>query len=61
VNNSVCDLARASTLAVHVFDKDGLFLFAVGQLDIMVQRFKDRYFAEAFPGENSANAPGASV
>jgi phage terminase large subunit-like protein len=52
MENSVCDLSRAATLAMEVFDKDGLFLFAVGQLDFMVQRFKDRYYAEEFPGDN---------
>jgi hypothetical protein len=52
MENSVCDLSRAATLAMEVFDKDGLFLFAVGQLDFMVQRFTDRYYAEEFPGEN---------
>jgi hypothetical protein len=52
MENSVCDLSRAAMLAMEVFDKDGLFLFAVGQLDFMVQRFKDRYYAEEFPGEN---------
>ena len=52
MENSVCDLSRAATLAMEVFDEDGVFLFAVGQLDFMVQRFKDRYYAEEFPGEN---------
>jgi hypothetical protein len=52
MENSVCDLARAADLAMEVFDKDALFLHAVGQLDFMVQRFKDRYYAEEFPGEN---------
>jgi hypothetical protein len=52
MENSVCDLARAASLAMEVFDKDALFLHAVGQLDFMVQRFKDRYYAEEFPGEN---------
>ena len=52
MENSVCDLSRAATLAMEVFEKDGLFLFAVGQLDFMVQRFKDRYYAAEFPGEN---------
>jgi hypothetical protein len=52
VENSVCDLARAGELAMTVFDNDRLFLFAVGQLDFMVQRFKERYYAEEFPGEN---------
>jgi hypothetical protein len=52
MENSVCDLSRAATLAMEVFDKPDLFLFAVGQLDFMVQRFKDRYYAEEFPGDN---------
>jgi hypothetical protein len=49
MENSVCDLARAASLAMKVFDKPGLFPFAVGQLDFMVQRFKDRYYAEEIP------------
>ena len=52
MENSVCDIARAGELAMTVFDNDRLFLFAVGQLDFMVQRFKDRYYAEEFPGDN---------
>ena len=52
MENSVCDLARAAELAMTVFDNDRLFLFAVGQLDFMLQRFKDRYYAEEFPGDN---------
>ena len=52
MENSVCDLARAAELAMTVFDNDRVFLFAVGQLDFMVQRFKDWYYAEEFPGEN---------
>jgi hypothetical protein len=52
MENSVCDISRAAELAMTVFDNDRLFLFAVGQLDFMVQRFKDRYYAEEFPGEN---------
>jgi hypothetical protein len=39
MENSVCDLSRAAVLAMTVFDNDRLFLFAVGQLDFMVQRF----------------------
>jgi len=31
----VCDLARAAELAMEVFDRPDLFLFAVGQLDDM--------------------------
>ena len=52
MENSVCDISRAAELAMTVFDNDRLFLFAVGQLDFMVQRFRDRYYAEEFPGEN---------
>jgi hypothetical protein len=36
--NSVSDLARAASLAMEVFDKPGLFPFAVGQPDFMVRR-----------------------
>jgi hypothetical protein len=54
MENSVCDLSRAAELAMTVFDNDRLFLFAVGQLDFMVQRFRDRYYAEEFPGDNEA-------
>jgi hypothetical protein len=52
MENSVCDLARAADVAMKLFDDDALFLFAVGQLDFMVQRFRDRYYAEEFPGDN---------
>jgi hypothetical protein len=52
MENTVCDLSRAAELAMTVFDNDRLFLFAVGQLDFMVQRFKARYYAEEFPPEN---------
>jgi hypothetical protein len=49
MENSVCDLSRAAELAMTMFDNDRLFLFTVEQLDFMVQRFKDRYYAEEFP------------
>jgi hypothetical protein len=49
MENSVCDLSRAAELAMTVFDNDRLFLFAVEQLDFMVQRFKAHYYAEEFP------------
>jgi hypothetical protein len=52
MENPVCDLSRAAELAMTIFDNDRLFLFAVGQLDFIVQRFKDRYYAEEFPGDN---------
>ena len=47
----VCDLARAAELAMAVFDQEDLFLFAVGQLDDMAQRFRAHYYAEEFPRE----------
>ena len=49
MENSVCDLSRAAELAMTMFDNDRLFLFTVEQLDFMVQRLKDRYYAEEFP------------
>jgi hypothetical protein len=36
---------------MEIFDRPELFLFAVGQLDDMVQRFRARYCAEEFPPE----------
>ncbi len=48
----VCDLARAAELAMEVFDRPDLFLFAVTQLDAMTQRFRTRYYAVEFPGDN---------
>jgi hypothetical protein len=47
----VCDLARAAELAMEIFDRPDLFLFAVNQLDDMVQRFRARYYAVEFPPE----------
>jgi hypothetical protein len=51
MESHVCDLARAATLAMVVFDQDDLFLFAVEQLDAMAQRFRAHYYAEEFPPE----------
>jgi hypothetical protein len=34
-----------------VFEDDDLFLFAVGQLDAMAQRFRARYYTAEFPPE----------
>ena len=47
----VCDLARAAELAMEVFDRPDLFLFAVGQLDDVAQRFRAHNYAEEFPPE----------
>jgi hypothetical protein len=44
--------SRAAELAMEVFDGPDLFLFAVSQLDDMAQRFRTRYYAEEFPGDN---------
>jgi hypothetical protein len=49
MENSVCDLSRAAELAMTMFDNDRLFLFTVEQLDFMVQRFKEHYYAVEFP------------
>ena len=51
MESHVCDLARAATLAMVVFDQDDLFLFAVEQFDAMAQRFRANYYAEEFPPE----------
>jgi hypothetical protein len=47
----VCDLAHAATLAMEVFDQSELFLFAVTQLEEMVQRFRTHYYTEEFKPE----------
>jgi hypothetical protein len=46
----VCNLSHrhAATLAMEVSDLPELFLFAVSQLDDMVERFKANYYAERF-------------
>jgi hypothetical protein len=51
MESHVCNLSRAATLAMVVFDEDDLFLFAVEQLDAMAQRFRANYYAEEFPPE----------
>jgi hypothetical protein len=51
MESHVCDLSRAASLAMVVFDEDELFLFAVEQLDAMAQRFRANYYAEEFPPE----------
>jgi hypothetical protein len=44
----VCDLSHAATLAMEVSDLPELFLFAVNQLDDMIERFKANYYAKQF-------------
>jgi len=46
----VCDLVNMGTIAMDQFDKnEGLFIFAVGKLEDMLNEFKVRYYAEEFP------------
>jgi hypothetical protein len=46
----VCDLVNMGTIAMDQFDKDkGLFIFAVGKLEDMLNEFRTRYYAEEFP------------
>jgi hypothetical protein len=44
----VCNLSYAATLAMEISDVPELFLFAVNQLDDMVERFKANYYAKKF-------------
>ncbi|SRR5260370_21480795 len=54
MENSVCEIARMGELAMNCFDDpdEGLFIFAVGHLEWMLQRFTQRYYAMEFPPEN---------
>jgi hypothetical protein len=46
----VCDLVSMGTIAMDQFDKDeGLFIFAVGKLENMLNEFRARYYALDFP------------
>jgi hypothetical protein len=46
----VGDLVSMGTLAMDQFDKDkGLFIFAVGKLEEMLNEFRQRYYAVEFP------------
>jgi hypothetical protein len=50
MESHVCDLVSMGTIAGDLFDKDkGLFIFAVGRLEDMLNEFKARYYAEEFP------------
>jgi hypothetical protein len=44
----VCDLSYAATIAMEISDMPELFLFAVNQLDDMINRFKAKYYAKEF-------------
>jgi hypothetical protein len=49
MESHVCDLANMGTIAMDQFDKDqGLFIFAVGKLEDMLNEFKAHYYAEEF-------------
>ena len=50
MESHVCDLVSMGTLAMDQFDKnDGLFIFAVGKLEDMLNEFRAHYYAEEFP------------
>jgi hypothetical protein len=49
MESHVCDLVNMGTIAMDQFDKDhGLFIFAVGKLEDMLNEFKAHYYAEEF-------------
>ncbi|SHG24904.1 hypothetical protein SAMN05444169_1398 [Bradyrhizobium erythrophlei] len=46
----VSDLVSMGTIAMDQLDKnEGLFIFAVGKLEDMLNEFKARYYVEEFP------------
>jgi hypothetical protein len=50
MESHVCDLVSMGTIAMDQFDKnEGLFVFAVGKLEDMLNEFKAHYYAEEFP------------
>lgn len=50
MESHVSDLVNMGTIAMDQFDKDkGLFIFAVGKLEDMLNEFRARYYAEEFP------------
>jgi hypothetical protein len=50
MESHVCDLVSMGTIAMDQFDKnDGLFIFAVGKLEDMLNEFRAHYYAEEFP------------
>jgi hypothetical protein len=49
MESHVSDLVSMGTIAMDQFDKDkGLFIFAVGKLEDMLNKFKAHYYAEEF-------------
>jgi hypothetical protein len=51
MENSVCEIVRMGEITMDCFDDPdrGKFVFAVGHLEWMLHRFKDRYRAMEFP------------
>jgi hypothetical protein len=50
MESHICDLVNMGTIAMDQFDKnEGLFIFAVGKLEDMLNEFKAHYYAEEFP------------
>ena len=50
MESHVCDLVSMGTIAMDQFDKNvGLFTFAVGKLEEMLNEFRAHYYAEEFP------------
>ena len=50
MESHVCDLVSMGTIAMDQFDKnEGLFIFAVGKLEDMLNEFRAHYYAEEFP------------
>jgi hypothetical protein len=47
----LCDVVRMAEMAMMVFDNPdhGLFVFAVGHLEEMLQDLRAHYYAEEFP------------
>jgi hypothetical protein len=50
MESHVCDLVSMGTIAMDQFDKnEGLFIFAVGKLEDMLNEFRAHYYAEEIP------------
>jgi hypothetical protein len=50
MESHVCDLVNMGTIAMDQFDKnEGLFIFAVGKLEDMLNEFRAHYYAMDFP------------
>jgi hypothetical protein len=50
MESHVSDLVNMGAIAMDQFDKEiGLFIFAVGKLEDILNKFKVHYYAEEFP------------